>query len=139
MDHVTFGHFVAALRKEQTSFRNGQNRSQQDLASESGLTQRTVGRTERGEQARLDGEILGAVAKAFNLTSIERREFFAMASEVTDQEIVREDLCDNEVFTEVWELLNDLHAPAFLTDSFCDIVGVNRSLLSFHGISIQEL
>ena len=139
MDHATFGKVVAALRKEHSNFRNGQNWSQQDLASESGLTHRIVGRIERGEQARLDGEMLGAVAKAFNLTSFERREFFAMASEVTDQEIVRKDLCDNEVFTEVWELLNDLHAPAFLTDPFSDIVGVNRSLLSFHGISIQEL
>lgn len=139
MDHLTFGKVVASLRKEQTNFRNGQNWSQQDLANESGLTPRIVGRIERGEQARLDGGVLGALAKAFNLTSFERREFFAMASEVTDQEIVREDLCDNEVFTEVWELLNGLCAPAFLTDPFSDIVGVNRSLLSFHGISIQEL
>ncbi|MDE0076180.1 MAG: helix-turn-helix domain-containing protein [Caldilineaceae bacterium] len=139
MDHLTFGKVVASLRKEQTNFRNGQNWSQQDLANESGLTPRIVGRIERGEQARLDGGVLGTLAKAFNLTSLERREFFAMASEVTGQEIVREDLCDNEVFTEVWELLNGLCAPAFLTNPFSDIVGVNRSLLLFHGINIQVL
>lgn len=139
MEHATFGKVVAALRKEQISFHNGQNWSQQDLATESGLTPRIVGRIERGEQARLDGDVLGALATAFNLTSLERREFFAIASEVADQEIVRKDLCDDEVFAEVWNLLNDLCVPAFLTDPFFDIVGVNRSLLSFHGIGIQEL
>ncbi len=139
MDHATFGKVVAALRKEQISVHSGQNWSQQDLATESGLTPRIVGRIERGEQARLDGDVLGALATAFNLTSLERREFFAITSEVADQEIVRKDLRDYEVFNEVWNLLNDLYAPAFLTDSFLDIVGVNRSLLSFHGISMQEL
>ena len=139
MEHTVFGKVVAALRKEQISFHSGQTWSQQDLAIESGLTPRIVGRIERGEQARLDGDVLGSLATAFNLTSLERREFFAMAIEVADQEIVRKDLCDNEVFTEVWKLLNSLCAPAFLTDPFSDIVGVNRSLLSFHNISLQEL
>lgn len=95
MEHATFGKVVAALRKEQISFHNGQNWSQQDLANEAGLTSRVVGRIERGEQARLDGEVLGSLAKAFNLTSLERREFFAMASEVANGEIVRKDLRDN--------------------------------------------
>jgi len=139
MEHTTFGKVVAALRREQINFRNGQRWSQQDLAVETGLTPRVVGRIERGEQARLDGELLGSLAEAFNLTSLERREFFSMASEVADKKIVRRDLCDQEVFFEVWNLLDDLCAPAFLTDSFSDIVGVNRSLLSLHGVSIQEL
>ena len=139
MEHVTFGKVVAALRREQINYNNGQNWSQQDLADETGLTPRIVGKIERGEQARLDGEILGSLANAFNLTSLERREFFTIASEVADKEMVRKDLCDNEVFTEVWDLLNDLCVPAFLTDPFSDLVGVNRSLLLFHNISVQEL
>lgn len=121
---------VAALRREQINFHNGQNWSQQDLANETGLTSRVVGKIERGEQARLDGETLRSLARAFNFTSLERREFFAMASEVADGKIVRKDLCDQEVFTEVWGLLDDLCAPSFLTDPFSDFVGVNRSLLS---------
>ena len=39
----------------------------------------------------------------------------------------------------MWDLLNALCVPAFLTDPFSDFVGVNRSLLSLHGISVQEL
>ena len=76
MEHTVFGKVVAALRKEQISFHSGQTWSQQDLAIESGLTPRIVGRIERGEQARLDGDVLGSLATAFNLTSLERREFF---------------------------------------------------------------
>ena len=98
MEHQAFGKIVAALRKEQINFTNGNRWNQTDLAEETGLTPSLVGRIERGQQARLDGEILTQLARAFNLTSLERREFFAMASEVTDKEIVRTDLCNEEVF-----------------------------------------
>ena len=139
MEHATFGKVVAALRKEQINFHSGQRWSQQDLADESGLTLRIVGKVERGEQARLDDEMLRGLARAFNLTSLERQEFFAMASEVSDRRIARRDLCSEDVLAEVWELLDDLCTPAFLTDPFFDIVGVNRALLSLHGISLEEL
>ena len=139
MEHETFGRIVAALRKEQINLSNGHSWSQQDLADETGLTQRIVSKIERGRQARLDGGILRELARAFNLTSLERREFFAMASEVADSEIVRTDLCNEEVFAQVWALLDALCAPAFLLDPFADVVGVNRALLAFHNISIAEL
>ena len=139
MEHETFGKIVAALRKEHVNFANGHNWSQQDLADELGLTQRIVSKIERGRQSRLDGEILRELATAFDLTSLERREFFAMANEITDSEMVRTDLCNEEVFAQVWTLLDDLCAPAFLIDPFADVVGVNRALLALHNISIAEL
>ena len=92
-----------------------------------------------GCSTRLDGEILTQLARAFNLTSLERREFFAMASEVTDKEIVRTDLCNEEVFEQVWALLDSLQTPAFLMDPFCDIIGANRSLIAFHNINLTRL
>ena len=139
MERATFGEVVAALRKEQIHFLKGQTWSQQDLAIESGLTMRIVGKIERGEQARLNDEMLRGLARAFNLTSLERREFFAMASEVSDRNIARRDLRSEDVLAEVWGLLEDLCTPAFLTDPLFDIVGVNRALLSFHGVSLVEL
>ncbi len=139
MEHATFGKVVAALRKEQTNFTSGNKWSQQDLANESGLSIRIVGKIERGEQARLDDEMLRGLARAFDLTSFERREFFAMASEVSDGHITRRDLCNEDVLSEVWELLDNICTPAFLTDPLFDIVGVNRSLLAFHGVSLEEL
>ena len=104
MEHKTFGKIVAALRKEQINFTNGNRWNQTDLAEETGLTPSLVSRIERGQQARLDGEILTQLARAFNLTSLERRDFFAMASEVTNKEVVRADLCNEEVFEQVWAL-----------------------------------
>lgn len=139
MDHKTFGRIVATLRKEQINYSNGRNWSQQDLADDSGLTPRVIGRIERGNQARLDGGLLQSLANSFELTSLERREFFAMATEVMDSEIVRKDLCNEDVFEQVWDMLNDLCAPAFLMDPFGDIVGANRSLIAFHDLSVARL
>lgn len=136
MDHKTFGRIVAALRKEQVSFLSGHSWLQEDLAAEMGLTPRIVGRIERGVQARLDGEILQKLANSFELTSLERREFFSMACEVKNNEIVRRDLCSEDVFNEVWELLDNLCSPAFITDPFGDLVGVNRCLMAFYNLDL---
>lgn len=139
MEHRTFGKIVAALRREQFDFASGHSWSQQQLAEATGLTARIVGKIERGEQARLDGEILQGLARAFELTSFERREFFAMASEVTEAGLMRATLGDEGVFGQVWRLLDTLCAPAFLMDPFADIIGVNRALLAFHDLSLAQL
>ena len=139
MEHKTFGQVVAALRREQIDFASGHSWSQQQLAEETGLTVRVVGKIERGEQARLDGEILQGLAQAFQLTSFERHEFFAMASEVMGAALVRATLGNEDVFTQVWALLDTLCAPAFLMDPFADIIGVNRALLAFHDLSLAQL
>ena len=108
MEHKAFGQIVTALRKEQIDFASGHSWSQHRLADETGLTLRIVGKIERGEQARLDREILEGLAQAFQLTSFERREFFAMASEVADASLVRAALGSEEVFRQVWALLDSL-------------------------------
>ena len=139
MEHRTFGRVVAALRREQIDFASGHSWSQRQLAEETGLTVRIVGKIERGEQARLDGAILEGLAQAFQLTPFERREFFAMASEVTDASLVRGALGSEDVFAQVWAMLDTLCAPAFLMDPFADIIGVNRALLAFHDLNLAQL
>ena len=139
MDRETFGRLVAALRKEQLDYQKGRSWSQQELADRTGLTQRIVSKIEVGKQARIDGTILGGLADAFCLTSLERSEFFAMASEIGDGKIVRSDLSDEEVFAQMWASLSNLHAPAMLVDSFGDVLGVNRSLAAFHNLRAIEL
>ena len=69
VEHKAFGQVVTALRKEQIDFASGHSWSQRQLAEETGLTVRIVGKIERGEQARLDGAILQGLAQAFQLTS----------------------------------------------------------------------
>lgn len=134
-----FGKVVAALRKEQIDFKGGNGWSQEKLAEETGLTTRIVGKIERGSQVRLDRATLQELARAFQLTSLERREFFAMASEVTDEAIVRADLSHQEVFAQVWGTLGTLCTPAFLMDSFGDLVGANRAVLDFHKLNWSQL
>ena len=135
MDRKMFGRVVAALRKEQIDFASGSSWSQEKLAVETGLTSRIVGKIERGSQMRLDRGTLRELARAFKLTSLERREFFAMASEIADEEIVRADLDHHDVFAKVWTLLSTLCNPAFLMDPYGDLVGVNRSVLAFHDLN----
>ncbi len=133
-----FGKVVAALRKEQIDFNSGNNWSQEKLAEETGLTTRIVGKIERGSQVRLDRGTLQDLARVFKLTSLERREFFAMASEITDEAIVRDDLNHQEVFAQVWATLGTLCTPAFLMDSFGDLVGANRAVLDFHKLNWSQ-
>lgn len=139
MERKMFGKVVAALRKEQIDFNSGNGWSQEKLARETGLTTRIVGKIERGSQVRLDKATLQELARAFRLTSLERREFFAMASEVTDEAIVRADLSHQEVFDQVWGTLGTLCTPAFLMDSFGDLVGANRAVLDFHKLNWSQL
>ncbi len=138
MDHSTFGKIIAALRKERIDFASGHSWRQQRLADEIGLSVRIVGKIERGRPARLDWEILQGLARAFQLTSFERHEFFAMASEVTDTGTVRAELSNEEVFSQVWALLGALCAPAFLMDPFADLIGVNEALLAIHYASATQ-
>lgn len=139
MEHETFGKIVAALRKEQIDFATGRRWSQERLARETGLTKRIVSKIERGRQARLEGEILQELARAFELTSLERREFFAMASQSADRAVVRADLDHREVFQKSWASLNALGLPAFLMDTFANVVGINRSMIAFHGCNIGQI
>ena len=138
MERKMFGKVVAALRKEQIDFNSGNNWSQEKLAEETGLTTRIVGKIERGSQVRLDRGTLQDLARVFKLTSLERREFFAMASEITDEAIVRDDLNHQEVFAQVWATLGTLCTPAFLMDSFGDLVGANRAVLDFHKLNWSQ-
>ncbi len=139
MEHETFGKIVAALRREQIDYATGRRWSQQKLAEETGLTKRIVSKIERGRQARLEGEVLQNLARAFELTSLERREFFALASQSADKAVVRADLDHREVFEKAWASLSAIGLPAFLMDTFGNIVGINRAMIAFHGCSMAQL
>ena len=139
MAHETFGKIVAALRKEQVDFATGRRWSQQKLADQTGLTKRIVSKIERGRQARLEGEVLQELARAFELTSLERREFFSLASLSSDRAIVRADLDHREVFERAWASLSAIGLPAFLMDTFGNVVGINRAMIAFHGCNMAQI
>jgi len=139
VEHETFGKIVAALRREQIDFATGRRWSQQKLAEETGLTKRIVSKIERGRQARLEGEVLQNLARAFELTSLERREFFGLASQSADEAVVRADLDHREVFEKAWASLSAIGLPAFLMDTFGNILGINRAMIAFHGCSMAQL
>ena len=139
MEHETFGRIVAALRKEQIDFTTGRRWSQQKLADRTGLTKRIVSKIERGRQARLERDVLQELAGAFELTSLERREFFAAASQAGDREVVRAGLDHREAFERAWISLGTIGLPAYLMDAFGNILGINRAMVAFHGCNLAQI
>jgi transcriptional regulator with XRE-family HTH domain len=139
MRRQDFGKIVASLRKEQVDFTSGRSWTQAQLAEATGLTRKIVSKIEQGAQARLGREVLCALADAFHLTTLERREFFAAASEVTDAEIVRSNQCAQTILGQIWAMLESVRLPAYLFDPFGDVLGVNPALLAFHNLSLPDL
>lgn len=147
MNRVAFGKVVASLRRDRFNFETGRAWRQKDLADRVGLTQRIVSKIERGQQVKLDGGLLQGLADAFNLSSLERSEFFAMASEVNGYETIRrgrcsgeaDGVCCGEVFGQVCGMLESVQAPALVMDSFGDIVGMNRCMVAFYNIDTDVL
>ena len=85
MHRATFGKIVAALRKERFDPIQGRTWTQKHLAQTAGLSERLIANIERGDKVNLEGDILAGLANAFSLTTLERREFFALAIEIGDR------------------------------------------------------
>lgn len=86
-----FGQLVAALRKEQFDPVIGKAWSQKMLAQSTQLSERVIANIEQGQKINLEVEILVRLANAFRLTTLERREFFAAATRLSDPEVVLTD------------------------------------------------
>ena len=65
--------------------------------------------------------------------------FFGLASQSADEAVVRADLDHREVFEKAWASLSAIGLPAFLMDTFGNILGINRAMIAFHGCSMAQL
>ena len=128
MNRKEFGELLKALRREHIDIEDADKPwSQQKLAEKSRLTEIMIGTIERGTKSNLEPETLLQLAEALGLTSNERKEFFAAASGISHQNTLR---LYSDPQTCVSEMRNFLHAivsPAFLMDSYGDIVALNRA------------
>lgn len=139
MQKKIFGRIVFALRKEHFDPSTGRMWSQRYLAIEAGLTERIVGKIERGEQAYLDRDILQGLAQAFKLNPRERREMFAVANDMSGGADLHTEASHEEVLAKTRALLGKLHVPALIWDSYGDVMGANRALLDFHNVSMAQV
>lgn len=143
MDHKNFGKIVKSLRKEHIHYHTGRFWTQKDLAERAHLSAKMVENIEQGRRTNLDGNDLRSLADALKLSTLERREFFAAASELGQvDENGKDEHGENaaEIFSNrVWNQFSAIQMPGYVTDSLSNIIGINEPMMHFHGISHEIL
>ncbi len=134
MNRIDFGKLIAALRKEHED-EDLHPWTQSRLAEEANLAsgvellnEDTISNIERGKRG-IEQETLKSLATGLRLTSGERKEFFLAASGIDSKEIPRKDNDPRDIFAELLDNLKQIHLPAAILDQYCDILGVNQSLI----------
>ncbi len=138
MNRFEFGTLVASLR-------NDMQWTQQELSARSGVDISAISNIERGERRTLlKDNILVKLADGFQLTSMERMEFMFAASGVTEVEKVRKEESSTKkpfnarsFIKETGENIASITIPAYVADSFCDIVLANHCVIDFYSITAE--
>lgn len=107
------------------------------LADAAGLTEIIIGNIERGERTKLESDEIASLADALRLTTLERQVFFAAATNVDEEDKTAELPGQDSAFEHVWDILSTTQLPAYLTDSLGSLIGINRIMMAFHGVSDQ--
>lgn len=137
MNRSDFGELVAALRQDL-------GWTQFQLAEYSGQDVAVISQIERGVKRYFDPDLLFCLANAFQLTTLERREFIFAASGLDEKHIVRQpsdtmatDVFDAEkVLERMVELTGQIRLPCYLADAFSDVVAANYMILAFYDVSV---
>jgi transcriptional regulator with XRE-family HTH domain len=132
MNRRQFGELVAALRQDL-------GWTQFQLAEYTELDDAVVSQIERGVKKHFEPELLFKLVNAFQLTTLERREFLLAASGLEQKQIVRQpsaamstDVFNvQKVLEKMIELIGQVRLPAFLTDVYGDLIAANNIIMSF--------
>src|SRR5215216_1479120 len=132
MNRKEFGELVAALRQDL-------GWTQFQLAEYADLDDPVISQIERGVKRHFEPELLFQLVNAFQLTTLERREFLLAASGLEQKQIVRQpsaamatDVFNiRRVLEKMIDLTGQVRLPAFLSDVYGDVVAANHIILSF--------
>ena len=132
MKRRDFGELVAALRQDL-------GWTQSYLAESADIDDAVISQIERGVKRYFDPQLLFKLANAFQLTTLERREFLLASSGLDQKEMVRQPsaatLTDvfnvRKTLDKMIEVTGQVRLPAFLWDVYGDIIAANHILLSF--------
>jgi transcriptional regulator with XRE-family HTH domain len=138
MNLVDFGKLVQALRKEheltQKELATKMISMMTEIETELETAEEIISRIERGKRKCYEADELLALAKALNLTTGERKEFFAAASGVRNVNVVSPYHNPNDVLTHCQNLISGIHTSAYIIDQYLDIIAVNRPALYLYGL-----
>jgi transcriptional regulator with XRE-family HTH domain len=140
MNRRDFGELLAALRQDL-------GWTQFQLAEYSGLDDAVISQMERGVKRHFDPDLLFCLANAFQLTTLERREFIFAASGLDENQIVRQlsgamatDVFDaKKILERMIALTGQLRIPAFLCDVYSDIVAANFMMIAFYDVPVSMM
>jgi len=131
MEHKKFGRLVAALRQEM-------GWTQAQLAQFARVDYPLVSQVERGVKSLLERELLLKLAEAFQLTTLERREFFLASTGLESGQLVRSPVGGaaeaEQSLRRMLDLLESLRLPAFLLDAYTDVLALNFTAFAFFQI-----
>jgi transcriptional regulator with XRE-family HTH domain len=138
MNHKDFGQLVAALRREHRYLdKDSKVRfwSQERLAEVANLSEDTIIKIEGGRKRNLSPDILLKLAQALNLTTEERVEFFMAANDLDDRQIIRCPDNPHDTLQHLVQTLQQTYLPAFIIDTYCDVLAVNEAVLMIFNVS----
>ena len=138
MKRNDFGELVAALRQDL-------GWTQSHLAESADIVDAVISQIERGVKRYFDPELLFKLANAFQLTTLERREFLLAATGLDQKEMVRQPSAgmQTDVFSarktldKMIQLTGQVRLPAFLWDVYGDIIAANNIITSFFRIPAE--
>lgn len=133
MSLLDFGLLVKALRKNSYDTL-GKRWSRESLSRAVHLTEDQLGRLERGDRKYIDNQTLTLLADSFNLTSLERKEFFYAALGFKDRELFNQEEPEEQI-KRVITAMENLQVPAYLTDVYSDIVAANKAVLYLYQVT----
>lgn len=132
MNRKEFGKLVATLRQDM-------DWTQFQLAEYAGVEEPVISQLERGVKKHFEPDLLFRLANVFQLTTLERREFFLAASGLDDRQIVRQptagittDAFDAvKILKKMLDLMGQVRLPAFVIDVYGDVIAANNCILAF--------
>jgi len=139
MDSREFGKLLAALRKQNLTD-HGKTWTREELSRHIHISAHQLGRLERGSRKYLDTETLQLLADAFNLTTLERKEFFFAAVGISEDDIFHPD--ETEARTDLRNLIEALklmQSPTILVDDYADIVAANMNVMHLYQVKQDYL
>ena len=135
MNRKDFGELVAALRQDL-------GWTQFQLAEYADLDDAVISQIERGVKRYFDPHLLFCLANAFQLTTLERREFIFAASGLDEKQIVRQpsegmatDVFDERrILERMIKLTGEIRLPAFICDVYSDVIAANYIMIAFYDV-----
>ena len=140
MNRKQFGELVATLRQDL-------GLTQFQLAEYSELDDAVISQIERGVKKHFEPDLLFQLMNAFQLTTLERREFLLAACGLEQHKIVRQpsatmstDVFDvRKVLEKLVELTGQIRLPAFLGDVYGDVIAANNILSLFFRVPLEYI